>query len=357
MITHRSRSWLVLAAALAPLACGGSSPPPVDPVGHPPPAATPPPSPPPASQPASAPAPAAEEKKKAPLDPVRARAEQIREAASLIDKAADARDQDQRSYAEQLFSSAELIVGSAALEKLAPTFRQGAPPRIDTPLKQMAPDAAPQPKAVGNSEADHPEPPKPKKGALAGTLRIGGQPFSGDYGVVTLQPVGKKVHLFPTARIMEQRGRELAPHVLVVPVGSVVTFPNFDPIYHNVFSTSNVKPFDLGLYKSGEAREVTFDKEGVVRLACNLHSNMSGWIVVVSAPHYVVTDTSGRFAFNSLAPGKYTLTAFSERSLQPVTQEIDVKPGKNQVTVGVTADAPQGPSPDKFGVPRVAKKP
>jgi plastocyanin len=342
-----SRSRLALAAVLLAPCCYGGPQPPVEPPAPRPQAPAPPPA------PASAPA----EPPKAPLDPVRARAAQIREAATLLDKAADARDQDQRSYAEQLFSSAELIVGAAAVAPVASLFRQGAPPRIDTPLKLLPLDTPPQPKAVGSSETDRPEPPKPRRGSLTGALRIGGQPFAGDYGVVTLQPTGKTVRALPTARIMEQRGRALAPHVLVVPVGSVVSFPNFDPTFHNVFSVSEAKPFDLGLYKNGETREVTFDKEGVVRLACNLHANMSGWIVVVSVPHYSVTDASGGFRFGSLAPGKYTLKAFSERSLAPVVREIDIKPGPNKVDVDVTADAPTGPSPDKFGVPRVAKKP
>jgi plastocyanin len=185
---------------------------------------------------------------------------------------------------------------------------------------------------------------------------LGGKPFASEFGVVTLQPAGKKLPVFPTARIMEQRNRAFAPHVLVLPVGSVVTFPNFDPVFHNVFSSSDTKPFDLGLYKSGEAREVVFDHEGTVRLACNLHANMSAYIVVVSAPHYAVTDSSGGFKFTSLDPGTYTLRAYSERSLAPHVEEIVVKPGRNQVTVGVPDDAPTGPLPDKFGVARVAKK-
>src|SRR5262249_43314148 len=162
------------------------------------------------------------------------------------------------------------------------------------------------------------------------------------YGVVTLAPAGKSLRPLPTARIMEQRNRTMAPHILVVPVGSVVSFPNFDPIFHNVFSVSEAKGFDLGLYKNGEAPEVPFREEGVVRLACNLHANMSGIIVVVSAPHYVVTDTSGAFHFGSLAPGKYMLKAFSERSISPVVREVDIKPGPNQVAIDVTADAPTG---------------
>jgi len=363
MITSDSALRLGLATATACLlACGSatySEPVPLQASPSqiaPKPAASTPakPAPPPeAAAPAPAPAPAPPPEVK--HDPSHDRAAQLREAAGLLEKAEDARERDAKSYAEQLFSSAELIVGSAALAELASRFRQGAPPRIDTPLKALPKDSAPQPAVVGSSEKDRPEP-RPKKGALTGTLSLGGKAFSGDFGVVTLQPIGKNLRAFPTARIMEQRNRTFAPHVLVVPVGSVVMFPNFDPTFHNVFSSSETKPFDLGLYKSGEAREVLFDREGTVRLACNLHANMSAFIVVVSAPHYVVTDSSGNFSFASLEPGKYTLKAYSERSLAPYTQEIEIKPGKNRVNVGVADDAPTGPLPDKFGVARVAKK-
>jgi hypothetical protein len=154
---------------------------------------------------------------------------------------------------------------------------------------------------------------------------------------------------------MEQRGREFLPRVMAISVGSTVKFPNFDTIFHNVFSTSESAAFDLGLYKAGEGREVKFDKEGVVRLGCNLHANMSAWIVVVKQPHYVITDSSGKFLFRSLKPGKYLLKAWNEKTVTPVTQEITIKPGKNEVKVGVKGDAPTTPPPDKFGVPRGKK--
>ena len=78
------------------------------------------------------------------------------------------------------------------------------------------------------------------------------------------------------------------------PAGSTVSFPNFDPIFHNVFSTSPARAFDLGIYKNGESRDVTFAKEGLIRLGCNLHANMAAHVVVVAAPHYVVTDATRR---------------------------------------------------------------
>jgi len=134
-----------------------------------------------------------------------------------------------------------------------------------------------------------------------------------------------------------------------------VAFPNFDSVYHNVFSRSETKAFDLGLYKAGQEREITFDHEGVVRVGCNLHANMSATVAVVSAPHYFVTDARGRFAFKSLDPGKYKLRAYSDRSEEPVIQSITITPDRNTVTVVLPAGARVGPLADKFGVPRGPK--
>jgi hypothetical protein len=97
---------------------------------------------------------------------------------------------------------------------------------------------------------------------------------------------------------------------------------------------------------------VTFEKEGILRLGCNLHANMSAYIVVVSAPHYTVTDDKGRFSFRSLEPGKYRVRAWSEKTVAPVVKEITIVPEKNTVELSVPSDAPAGPSADKFGASR-----
>ncbi len=217
----------------------------------------------------------------------------------------------------------------------------------------MDPAAAPQPKVVGSSEAEDAEakvPPPKIEGSLNGVVTIGGKPLTGAFGLVTLEPAsGKWPARTVKRRVIEQRGREFLPHLMAIPVGSTISFPNFDTVFHNVFSSSPTAAFDLGLYKAGEARDYTFQKEGIIRLGCNLHANMSAYIAVVSQPYYVVTDDGGKFAFKHLAPGKYKLKAWSERTKAPITQDVTVKVGANDIKVGVAADAPAGPAPDKFG--------
>jgi hypothetical protein len=118
-----------------------------------------------------------------------------------------------------------------------------------------------------------------------------------------------------------------------------------------VFSLSKTKPFDLGMYKNGETRDVTVDKPGIVRLGCNLHANMSAYIIVVDAPHYVVADANGEYSFKSLAPGKYKVQAWNEASGDPMTSEITIKDGPNEANLDLKAGV-VGLSPDKFGQAR-----
>ncbi|MBX3158519.1 MAG: hypothetical protein KF773_21295 [Deltaproteobacteria bacterium] len=288
--------------------------------------------------------------------PVGEKAALLREAAEQLEKAQRALDNGNKNLADQLFSTAEVLVGPELLASVAGQFREGAPPRVTTPTVKVDTAAAKQPRVVGNSEADDeaakvpPPVPKPQIGTLTGVMQVDGKGANGTYGLVTLEPAsGKWAPRTPKRVVIEQRGREFLPSLVAVSVGSTISFPNFDTVFHNVFSTSSFAPFDLGLYKAGEAREYTFTKEGFVRLGCNLHANMSAYIAVVSAPAYVTTDEQGAFSFARLAPGKYKLKAWSVRSKAPITQDITIKAGANSVTVGVTGDAPAGPQPDKFG--------
>ena len=266
-------------------------------------------------------------------------------AQDLLNMAVTAGKRGQLSYAEQLFSRAEMAAGPKAVASVAAVFRAGAPTRVATPTKKLE-DKGPQAKVVGGSEADEPDK-KPAKGQLTGTVTLNGKAPDG-LGVVMLFPKTGGKKRTPKQRIVEQRGKEFAPHVTAVPVGSTVSFPNYDPIFHNVFSLSKSKSFDLGLYKSGETRDVKLDKPGIIRLGCNLHASMSAYLVVVDAPNYVIPDADGKFSFKSLAPGKYKVQAWNERSGDPTTTEIDIKEGANETKLDLTGGKATL-SPDKFG--------
>ncbi len=272
-----------------------------------------------------------------------------KEAIEVMKAAIIAAGRGQRNYADQLFSRVEILVGAKVVAAAAPTFRDGAPPRIDTPLKKTPMDQAPQPKLAGNSDDDDTV---KRPGSLKGVMTVEGKPLDG-VGMVMLYPVGggypKRT---PKVRIVEQRNKQFSPRLLAVPPGSTVAFPNFDGIYHNVFSISATKKFDIGLYKDGDTRELKFDKTGLVRLGCNIHAKMASYIFIVDAPAYVVVEGGKEFNFRSLSPGKYKVKAWSEHSLVPAESEITLKTGTNTVNFDVKGDAEKGPSEDKFGMTR-----
>ena len=109
---------------------------------------------------------------------------------------------------------------------------------------------------------------------------------------------------------IEQRDRRFAPDLVVIPAGSAISFPNFDPIFHNVFSLSKVKSFDLGNYPNGQSRTVTFPSPGLVAVYCHLHSNMSATIVV--APNRWATKANGKggFTLADVPAGTYSVVAW-----------------------------------------------
>ena len=114
----------------------------------------------------------------------------------------------------------------------------------------------------------------------------------------------------PITATVEQKGRQFLPDLLVLPVGSTVSFPNLDPIFHNVFSLSKPKEFDLGNYPKDHTRTVTFAKSGVVFVNCHLHSNMSAVIVITPNQWNTRSDATGHFRLCDVPPGNYTVVAW-----------------------------------------------
>lgn len=121
--------------------------------------------------------------------------------------------------------------------------------------------------------------------------------------------------------VMDQKGKRFIPHVLVVPVGTVVTFPNHDDVFHNVFAHFHAKRFDLGMYPQGAVKKQLFDKAGLIALFCNVHSEMSAFIMVVDTPFYAVTDSQGRFSIPNVPEGTYMVQGWHE-SGSKLTQKL-----------------------------------
>lgn len=127
----------------------------------------------------------------------------------------------------------------------------------------------------------------------------------------------------PTQRYtLVQKNREFKPHILVVPVGSVVEFPNRDPFFHNVFSLFDGKRFDLGLYEAGSTKSVTFSREGASYIFCNIHPEMSAVILTLSSSLYSVIDSSGAFHLTHVPVGGYEMHIWIEGVSQPVLDQM-----------------------------------
>ena len=140
-----------------------------------------------------------------------------------------------------------------------------------------------------------------------------------------------------------QKGALFTPHVLPVLVGTTVDWPNNDDILHNVFSFSEAKPFDLGLYKSPTIESVTFDKPGKVDVFCSIHSRMSCIVLVLENPYFATANDKGHYTITNVPPGSYKLKAWHER-LPSQTKEITV-PETGEIKVDFTLGITNLPKP------------
>jgi plastocyanin len=133
-----------------------------------------------------------------------------------------------------------------------------------------------------------------------------------------------------------QKNKQFTPHLLVVPTGSSVDFPNLDPFFHNVFSLFNGKRFDLGLYESGSTRAVRFDREGVSYIFCNIHPEMGAIVLALSTPYYGISTATGTVSLHNVPPGNYRLHVWSEaaQSTNPNSTDRTVQVGAAPVQLG-----------------------
>ncbi len=141
--------------------------------------------------------------------------------------------------------------------------------------------------------------------------------------VVWLEPVGGRSAPVPGKFVLDQRNKKFLPHVMAIPVGSQVDFPNHDPIFHNAFSNFAGQPFDTGLYAPGTSQKITFRREGVVRVFCNIHAQMSAVIVVVPSPYFATSGTAGMYRIENVPAGEYTLKVFHERATEKTLAALE----------------------------------
>jgi plastocyanin len=166
--------------------------------------------------------------------------------------------------------------------------------------------------------------------------------------VVWLTPTGARAAAkpFPNHPLkLTQHNKSFEPHLLVVPVGAVVQFPNRDPFFHNVFSLFEGKRFDLGLYEAGTTRNVSFDRPGVSYIFCNIHAEMSAVVIALDTPYFGLSNSKGEVVISQVPVGRYTLRLWYETALpatlNAMTREINV--GESSSTLGVL-EIPTGPA-------------
>lgn len=158
--------------------------------------------------------------------------------------------------------------------------------------------------------------------------------------VVWLTPIGSQPvrPVVPNQPLrLVQHNKSFEPHLLVVPVGAVVQFPNRDPFFHNVFSLFDGKRFDLGLYEAGTTRNVSFDRPGISYIFCNIHAEMSAVVIALDTPYYGISNRRGEVVIPAVPAGSYTLRTWAETALpgtlSAIAREVKITP--NSSTLGV----------------------
>jgi plastocyanin len=186
---------------------------------------------------------------------------------------------------------------------------------------------------------------------LSGRVELTGTTAKDLSGVVVWLESATPEPVIAKRATITQKNKTFLPHVLAVSTGTTVDFPNFDPIFHNAFSSFDGKVFDVGLYPPGSSRSVKFDRPGVIRLFCNIHPAMSAVIVVVKSPYFAATARSGSFEIPNVAPGTYTLHVYHERAtdqaLSGLARTVTMHDDRVELPLLIISEAGYLPAPHK----------
>jgi len=174
--------------------------------------------------------------------------------------------------------------------------------------------------------------------------------------VVWLKPVSNAPPADPKPEHFRlvQKDKSFHPHLLVVPLGSSVDFPNLDPFFHNVFSQFNGKRFDLGLYEEGSNKTVRFDHEGVSYIFCNIHPEMSAVVISLSTPYVGVSSPTGEIELHDVPPGTYEMRVWAEgvdsKLLNALTHTVHVGPAQTDLgTIQLVQNGAATAHKNKYG--------
>jgi plastocyanin len=162
-------------------------------------------------------------------------------------------------------------------------------------------------------------------GTVSGTIDASVAKYKKDT-VVYLK--GVKGPITPKKGTVDQKNLVFIPHVLAVPTGSTVSFINSDKVNHNIFSADACKKFNLGTYNPGMSKSVLFDKACVVNLLCNVHSEMSGFVVAVDSDYYAVSAADGKFTISGVPAGTYEVASWSEKLKPSAKTTVTVADGQ-----------------------------
>jgi plastocyanin len=268
-----------------------------------------------------------------PGDETTARIERVRDGVASLEEADRARRKGDRRAAQVAFGRARELAPEAAAP-FAQAFGEEAPAPIPAPAPPAAAEAT--------------------RATLTGTVKLTG-PFaeSGLATVVAVRPLsGPMRSRRPGRFVMRQSDKTFEPHVLAIPTGSTVSFPNQDKFFHNVYSVSPDHKFDLGVFSEGKSGDQAFEKPGVVHILCNLHAFMSAFVVVLEDPYFTIADSRGQFSIKDVQPGRYRVWVWNERSKNGASVQADLKAGGNRLDFTVVADQEPKVPPDKHGKPR-----
>ena len=182
-------------------------------------------------------------------------------------------------------------------------------------------------------------------GSVSGTIKVKGLRSPANVLVFITKAPAVDLDFSKAKFIIDQKDLTFTPHILPVPVGATVFFPNHDKVDHNVFSLSRTKKFNFGSYKPGENKSIRFDKPGIVELRCDVHAEMLAYIMVMKNPFFGITDAKGRFkipdadylkqagltGIETIAAGKYSVKTWHEK-LKSKKQTIEI-PADGTVSV------------------------